>query len=756
MVTDARAEWATYAAIVAAVLAIAGQVAGKATRDALFLSSFPITDLPTMVIASSVVSVLVVVSTSRLFARFGPAVVTPLAFFLSAVLALIEWLLIDARPQAVAIAAYLHFAIFGIVLISGLWSVVNERFDPRTAKPKIARITVGATAGGVIGGVLAELVASLSTVATMLPIFAALQALGGVLVWSIGREPSPSASKEPKPNESENGFSVLLREAYLREIALLLLVVTVAAGFLDYVFKEVATRSFTDGESLMQFFAAFYTVLGLLTFGIQSLLANPSLQRFGIARTVSSLPLVMVVGAGALLLVPSLAAATFARGAEAVFRNSLFRTGYELLYTPVAERDKRAAKTIIDAGFDRLGDAVAGVLIAGLLFIAPTEASRALVVLAGVAGGIAVFLAMLLHRGYVDSLEKRLLERAADLDLNPTEDVLRTGAVMQTMATVDLGRLVTSRGGIPAASDELRALRQSARRFEESTPKEPTLRDGSVQRLIELRSGDLERVTGALSDPRPFELLHVSQLVHLLAWDEVSGLATRALRELMPKCAGALLDALLDGEQEFTIRRRVPRVLAVAEQEWIVSGIFTGLQDKRFEVRYQCGRALARIHHRHPEIEFDEDDVCRAVVREVQVDERVWSSYRLLDQLEQDEDDRPDGMEWLNEYLADRSGRGLEHVFTLLALILPSNPLRIAFRGLHTGDQRLRGTALEYLESVLPERVREPLWPFIDRERSEPRDDGPKDRAEILAALLKSNAAIEASIAGLPRPGPKA
>jgi hypothetical protein len=46
--------------------------------------------------------------------------------------------------------------------------------------------------------------------------------------------------------------------------------------------------------------------------------------------------------------------------------------------------------------------------------------------------------------------------------------------------------------------------------------------------------------------------------------------------------------------------------------------------------------------------------------------------------------------------------------------VLPAEPLRVAFRGLHSDDQRLRGTALEYLESVLPRDVRDRLWQFLD------------------------------------------
>ena len=49
-----------------------------------------------------------------------------------------------------------------------------------------------------------------------------------------------------------------------------------------------------------------------------------------------------------------------ARGGESVFRGSLFRTGYEIFYTPIPSDEKRAAKSIIDVGFDELSMAVHG------------------------------------------------------------------------------------------------------------------------------------------------------------------------------------------------------------------------------------------------------------------------------------------------------------------------------------------------------------------------------------------------------------
>src|SRR5512144_28739 len=74
---------AAFAAAAAAAAMIAQQVAGKATRDALFLSNFPVTTLPRIVIASAVLSALIVLAWARLLRRRGPWPLMPLAFVAS-------------------------------------------------------------------------------------------------------------------------------------------------------------------------------------------------------------------------------------------------------------------------------------------------------------------------------------------------------------------------------------------------------------------------------------------------------------------------------------------------------------------------------------------------------------------------------------------------------------------------------------------------------------------------------------------------
>ena len=57
------------------------------------------------------------------------------------------------------------------------------------------------------------------------------------------------------------------------------------------------------------------------------------------------------------------------RGAQAVLRNSLFRSAYELLYTPLAQERKRPTKAIVDVGVDRLGTAAGSAVVMLVLFL---------------------------------------------------------------------------------------------------------------------------------------------------------------------------------------------------------------------------------------------------------------------------------------------------------------------------------------------------------------------------------------------------
>jgi hypothetical protein len=114
----------------------------------------------------------------------------------------------------------------------------------------------------------------------------------------------------------------------------------------------------------------------------------------------------------------------------------------------------------------------------------------------------------------------------------------------------------------------------------------------------------------------------------------------------------------------------------------------------------------------------------------------VWKGRQLLDGIGGAANE-PSALEAM---VGQRASQSLAHVFTLLALVLPPEPLRVAFCALHTTDQALRGTALEYLDAVLPADIREQLWPFLECDPA-PRPST-RRREDIVADLLRSNESI--------------
>jgi len=722
---DAAGRRAFWAAGITAGLAVAFQTAGKATRDAVFFSVYPVTALPAMVVGAAGASVLLAVAAAWALTRSGPSRLVPMGFAGSALLLLGEWWLLRRAGAAGAVVFYLHYAAFGAVLVSGLWSIVGERFDPRTARRLISRIGAAGTLGGVAGGVLAARAGDMLPVATMLPLLALCHFGAAAFAAAAGRGMPPQTlglDEEPIPAR------IAARAPYLRLLVALVVLTTLGEVMLDYVFKARVTGALGRGDELLGFFAWYYTGVGVLAFAMQTLAARPVLRRLGLARTVGTLPVATAVGSGVALAAGGFGAVVAARGAEALTRASFYRTGYEMLFAPLLPTEKRATKAVIDVGLTRVGD-VLGAAVVRLALLGPV-ALQVLLGLAVVVSGAAAALVFRLQRGYATALARSLTVRAEGGVASLEEEALQS-AMLHTVGagafTMDLPTLTLT--AVPAPPPPLHR-------------REPA--PAPLDAAAAIRSRDPERVRESLESTTLTADL-VDDVIGLLAWDAVARSAVAALRRAGPVATGALVRALVNPDEEFTVRRRVPLVLSSHLSQDAVDGLQRGLADARFEVRYRCGLALHRITAAHPEARLDRDRILGAALREASVDRRVWESHRVLD-LEDDEAWSP----MFDDVLRDRAGRGLQHVFSLLALVLPAAPLRLAFRGLFAVDAQVRGTALEYLEATLPPDIRKALWPFLEDTRT--AEPARRSRDEIVRALLASEATIALDLERLRRP----
>jgi len=714
----------TYAAAATAAAVIAQQVAGKSVRDALFLSTFHATALPGVMATAAILSLGTAVGLTRLMARYSPAAIMPVLLAVSACGLAIEWAIGTVSPPVAAVAVYFHTALFGPALLTAFWSFINERFDPYNAKAAVARIGSGATLGGVLGGLAAWRASSLVSVLTVVLLLAGVNAacLIGILVV---RRRTESRSAHPSPihietlRQTSSTFGALRSTAFLRNLALLVALGAAMSSLLDYVFSVEATAAFGRGQPLLAFFSLFWLAVSVVSFVLQLALGRLAMEKVSLATNIAILPGIITLGGAVGIAVPGLMSSALLRGSEAVQRNTLFRSAYELLYTPLAEDRKRVTKAVIDVAFDRLGTlAGSGIAVIVVQWLAGGSNVQLSFLL-----GVVVLFALAtfpvtrgLHTGYVAALETGLRDGEGKLDAASLDDDRAT--VAKDVAVRD--ELV----------ERVEALRSDGgnHRFASGILHEP---DSLLSRARALLAPDTDGARRALDGWTHGSTPLTGMAILLLAHKTLAPDAHATLRKIAPVVTGQLIDALLDREMDFVVRRRIPRVLAACPTQRSADGLLFGVTDERFEIRYECGKALLKITDANPEIIVARERVFEAIRHEME----KWSP-ETTKASELDED--PTGAEcpaFVSDLIADRRNRSLEHVFAILSLVLEREPLRMAFRALHHEDQRHRGTALEYLQTVLPPELREAVWPSLSEEAPLPE---PRPTQQLLDELTRA------------------
>ena len=670
--SDPTDRQAATAATFAVFLLIAQQVAARAVRDALFLSAFQVKSLPLVMGGAAVFALVGAGILSLALARRSPSRVVPAAAALSAGLFALWWAVGLVSPRGAAVGVYLHVAAFGGVLVSGFWSLVNERFDPYTLRKAVGPIGTGATAGGVAGGALAWIASrALPLPATVLGLVAMSALAATILARTRGKDQIPPATPAAARGTAA---SVLLGSPYLRTIALVVGLGAVVEALVDFLFKAEAASRFDAGGSLLGAFAVFHGGMSVLSLVVQASVSRAALRHLGIAGTLALRPALTAASALLGVALPRFATATLARGAHETLTNSLFRSAYELLYTPLPEAEKRRAKAVVDVAVDKLGALLGSGTIALVLALVPAAAASVLFTVAAAGSLAALGLSRRLHRGYVRTLEQSLILGRVRLDA----DEILDQATQVTLAHTSL----IERGTLLRQIEELRGSQPGTLvspptaaplTSPVSAARDPSGPDALLDRLSWASSGDPDVVRRALRhSPEPEPAL-VACLLPRLASEELFVDVLRALRRAAPRVTGQLVDALLDPAGDPTVRRRIPRVLKASPTDRAAEGLRAALDDPSFEIRASAAAALAALHESSPVVRIAREEVLGRVRRELDSGETV--------------------------------DRQLPQLFALLSLTLERGPLQIAWAAMKGQDRKLRGTALEYLANVLPDDV---------------------------------------------------
>jgi hypothetical protein len=714
-----------------AFVMVAQQVAGKAVRDGFFLQTHAVTDLPHVMMGASGLGLLVVIATSWLLTRLSPRQATPLLFAVhGGIYAFVAWLA-GTHPEGAATLNYLHTGAVAGTVISAFWSLMNERFDPHTAKRAFGVIGTGAAAGGVVGGLLVWQGARVASLPTLLLVLAAVNAACAVGLLFLAR----GVSAAPRSAQVSAGGTIRASvgagmglNGYLVQLAAMVVLVTLADTLLEFAFKAAAARRFGANPQLLPFFSIFYTGTGIAAFALQAGLVTRMLARLGLSGTAALLPATTLATGAVALVVPGFWTTLAARAGSLTTEHSFFRSAYELAYTPLSAERKRPLKAFIDVGLNRvasgLGGALALVLVA---LLAADQVATAVMVLVLLAATGSLYLSRALKEGYRSALEASLRTGAVALDENQVIDA-DTRYSFGGSRTLD-------RREILAELEKFSAQRRDREEARHGPP--PAQEDPWAAIRVALRSRSPEQIRPALQKLGVLPRELVADVIPLLALDPVVADAQTLLRSSADRHTGALVDALLDQETAPVLRRRLPRVLHVASNQRAVAGLTEALGDPLFEVRFWAAAALLRLHMRRPDIPIEAAAILAVVRRDLAA--TTASQPEQLADSEAFDGESP----FLEGPAPGRGGWSLTYFFALFAVVFEAEPLRLAFAALGSQDVRLRGTGLEYLDVVLPPDLREKLRPLLDVGAAGKRAARPQ--RVVLDELLASRGALALS-----------
>jgi AAA family ATP:ADP antiporter len=660
-------------------------VTAKSTRDALFCAYFPTAELPKTMMAGAALSALFALATARVARHRGPARVLPPLLCVNALAFAAEHALLASAPRAVTLFIYLHVSAVTGVILSGFWSVVNERFDPHALRLSISRIGLGGTLGGFVGGLSAERIAAWAGARHTL---IELAAFSTVAAFTLRQLCSPEGLPVPVTEVPQRPFG----SRYLRQIALFVGLTTLASSVVDFAFKARAMERFASPEGLMQFFAVFYSATSLVSFIVQATITPRLLDRAGLGVGLGTHPAALAVLGFLALAAPGLGTQSLLRGVDGALVVSLFRSSYEPLYTPIAAEQKRAAKGVIDVLVNRFGDGLGSSIAWALVLLWPGGAvlwANAVVAVAAVA---ALVIATQLRKGYIAELAESLRSGAVVLDEAGVQDQTTRLTLSRTMSDLnrerllaeiqrqrDLGMMGGGSAGAtpsPASPPPAHVGSPAAAQGGEAPGGATALTEARL--VSDLRSSDPERLRSALDAADPSLTAFV---IPLIARADVGAQAMNVLGGFGARIVGQLADALLDADGVSpTVRRRLVRVIANARGPWAAVALSSALEDPDFDVRRQVVRGLEEISESGVNVPLGRTSALAVATRELDDNEGPPDPERV------------------------------EHVLRLLGLVFDREAFRLARAALGHVDAKLHGTALEYLDNVLPSAIKTALF----------------------------------------------
>jgi len=324
---------------------------------------------------------------SALANRVAPAVLVHYVF-LFFVAGLLAFFGLGRAGVHVGFAFFAWLGIFSTMTIAQFWSLANDLLTESEGERLFPLVAVGGTLGAIAGAqIAAHGITILGPFGLML--VAALLIAGcmaciasGTRAWRNRRgAPDAGLAADDRSGESRvvhdphGGFTLLLHDRYLLLIACAVLMVNVVNTTGDYMLAELvsraagtATAGAVDADQARRtyigvFYGNLQTAISALTALAQMLLVARVFRWAGLERALFVLPVIVLLGYGAVAVLPVVGLLAVVKVLENGTEYSLQNTLQQALFLPTSRDAKYKAKAAIDTFVVRAGDVGSAALV---------------------------------------------------------------------------------------------------------------------------------------------------------------------------------------------------------------------------------------------------------------------------------------------------------------------------------------------------------------------------------------------------------
>jgi len=290
---------------------------------------------------------------------------------------------------------FIWISVYNLFVISVFWQLNVDLFTPEQGKRLFGFIAAGATIGAMAGSAITASLARFVS-PTFLLVGAAL--LLEVAVFSVGRlarlspalhrhpaaDPQEKAAERPLGGSVIAGISNVLRSPYLLVVSAFLLLFAITSTFLYVQQAAIVRDNFADRATQTEFFGTIDFAVNTLTLVVSLFLTGRIIKYIGIPATLAILPVLTMVGFGALALAPTLAVFAVLQVTRRAGDYAITRPAREVLFTVLPREDRYKSKGFIDTVVYRLGDQVGVWAVSELNLLGSSVAALAAIALAAV------------------------------------------------------------------------------------------------------------------------------------------------------------------------------------------------------------------------------------------------------------------------------------------------------------------------------------------------------------------------------------